>query len=230
MTATNDVPGPLRVFHMDDSGDSRTMTVFAALGIPYTQLDVAVEIWTGFRKELAADAHLRIPTDAPLHSQELAGGRGRAAFQSRSSGRDTHLLRCREVIRRGLMMTSQLPDRTVHAAYRFTDDYRRDRPALFTAFLAQLNTKLAADDEYGIVIVDGNGTESALRTAVRRLPAADRRICELQFISARDSHLLQAADMLAYSTFQDLAKREERRFMWGWSAPAFRADAGPREL
>ncbi|MFF2352303.1 DUF3800 domain-containing protein [Kitasatospora sp. NPDC058115] len=215
---------------MDDSGDGRSLVVFAALGVPDTQFDAATAAWTRFRQGLPVDVGLRIPDDAPLHSEELIGARGRAAFVSRTSDRETHRDRCRQVVRHGLLALGSLPLVSVHVAYRRTDDYRSDRPALFTEFLAQLNADLADAGEYGRVIVDGNGTDGASRNALRRLPSEDLRIRDLSFAPARHHHLLQAADMVAYAAFQDIAKAEAKRFMWGWSAPVFRSGPGPRAL
>ncbi|MFI2609891.1 DUF3800 domain-containing protein [Kitasatospora sp. NPDC018619] len=230
MTATVDASAPVRLIFVDDSGDSRTVPFFAGIEVPQSRLGSVMGAWAGFRAGLASEVGLRIPKDAPLHANELVAGRGRAAFQARDSHHATHLDRCREVVRHGLMAVGAMPDVTVSVVYRFTEAYKHGRPALFEAFMAKINARLAAAGEYGVVIVDGNGTDATLRTGLRRIPPADLRIRELRFTPAREHDLLQAADLVAYAAYQDVAKREERRFMWGWSALALRADADLHQL
>ncbi|POX56354.1 hypothetical protein C3489_04655 [Streptomyces sp. Ru71] len=222
---------PLRLYFVDDSGDGRAIVSFAALGLDLPQTSGALAHWLAFRAELAADARLLIPATAALHSHELAGGRGRHIHHSRSTDRDLHRRHAREVILRGLRAVSGFPGVRVRAVYRETDDYARDRPDLYAALLAQISEELATTGHHGVVIVDGDGTETALRHAHRRLPDPGRRVVgDPVFLAARTSQLLQAADMVAYAAFQTVAKRENRRFMWDWFGSVLPGADGPRAL
>jgi Protein of unknown function (DUF3800) len=209
---------PLRIYHVDDSGDGRNLIVFGALSLDVATYGEASRHWLEFRDELAEDPRLLIPATAALHAERLAGARGLHLHRSRSTDRATHRQHCQSVILRGLETIAKLPDVKVHAAYRHTHDYARDRPEVFAAFLQQIDSDLEAQGAYGVMIMDGNGTEHALRRALQNRPArGPRMLRDLVFRSARETQLLQAADMLAYATYQALAQRPNRRFMWDWS-------------
>lgn len=226
-----DSVAPLRLYFIDDSGDSRTIAAFGALGIDIAHSNDAMRHWLGFRAELAADARLLIPQSAALHSHKLVGARGRFVHLSRSSDPDLHRQHTREVILRGLHTVARIPGARVRTVYRETDNYGRDRPALYEALLQDINADLAATGHYGLLIVDGNGTEVALRRAHQRLPERERRVIgDPLFLPSPDSHLLQAADMIAYAAFQSIAKQESRRFMWDWFGSALPGADGPRAL
>ncbi|MFD8202147.1 DUF3800 domain-containing protein [Streptomyces sp. NPDC059701] len=222
---------PLRLYFVDDGGNARTTVCFAALGIDLAYVDAANQRWRTFRAELDADARLEIPAESSLHSVKLVGARGRHVHRSRSTDRITHRRHCQEVILRGLRTIAAIPGARVRVVYRETDDYGRDRPALYAALLRQLNAELAKSGTHGVVIVDGDGTESALRRAHRALPDDTRHIIgDPVFRPARDLGLLQGADMLAYSAYQSIAKHPSRAFMWHWFGSTFPGAHGPSAL
>lgn len=222
---------PLRLYFVDDGGDARTTACFASLGVDLGHVHVAEQRWRDLRAELYADARLEIPADSSLHSVDLAGARGRHVHRSRSTDRATHRQHCQEVILRGLRTIASMPGVRVRAVYRETNNYGRDRPALYAALLHELNRELAASGTHGVVIVDGDGTESALRRAHQALPDEGRHILgDPVFRPARELHLLQAADMLAYSSYQSIAKSESRAFMWHWFGSTFPGSHGPSAL
>lgn len=230
MTITT-AAAPLRLYYVDDSGDGRKIVAFAALGVDLDHSDDAMRQWLAFRAELSADARLLIPTTAPLHAEELAGVRGRHVHRARTADRELHRRHTREVILRGLHTVARFTGVRVRAVYRETDDYARDRPDLYAALLRQIDAELAATGRHGVLIVDGDGTEAALRRAHRSLSEAGRRIVgDPLFVPARENHLLQAADLVAYSAFQNIAKRENRRFMWDWFGEVLPGADGPRAL
>ncbi|MCX4783426.1 DUF3800 domain-containing protein [Streptomyces sp. NBC_01264] len=219
---------PHRDYEVDDGGDGSTSIHFAALGIDHPHRPAAERLWWEFREELAADPHLLIPASVPLHAVELAGPRGQFRW-SRSSSPVFHRRHMQEVILRGLRVIALFPGVRVRVVYRETNDYARDRPALFAALAHDLNAELAEDATYGRLIVDGDGREAALREAHRTLSPKGRYLTgDPVFEPARTRALLQAADFLAYAAYQAVAKRESRRFMWHWFAETFPDADGPR--
>ncbi|MBL1091993.1 MULTISPECIES: hypothetical protein [Streptomyces] len=217
--ATKESAAPLRIIYGDDAGDARTITAFASLSVHLDDLAAAKQELLRFRASLEEDPALRLPIHASLHAQDLAAGRGRHLYRAGLTGadREAHLAACRGVIRRGLETVAAVPGARVTAVYRETDDYGRDRPALQRAWLTRVNADLAAADEYGVVIVDGDGTDTCLVDAYHALPERDRRIVGVPlFESARINYFLQAADLLAYAAYQSVAKRPEREFLWDW--------------
>lgn len=229
--ATQESAAPLRLLYVDDAGDSRRTTVFASLSLPLDRMEAAKRGLLRFRSELEADPALGIPIDASLHAQDLVGARGRHVHRPGHADQGTHRDNCRGVILRGLRAVAELPGARVTAVYRETDDYGRDRPALYRAWLARINAELAASDEYGVVILDGDGTERPLIAAHRELPDGGRRVLgDPLFQSARINYFLQAADQLAYAAYQSVAKRPEREFMWDWFGAALPWADGPCAL
>ncbi|MFD7836961.1 hypothetical protein [Streptomyces sp. NPDC059761] len=222
---------PDRDHFIDDGGDGRTVIHFVSLGIDRAHRPAAERHWSDFRDELEVDPRLLIPASSPLHAVDLAAPRGEHAHRSRSTSPADHRRHMREVILRGLRVIAGMPGVRVRAVYRETLDYARDRPALYAAFVGELNAELAADGTYGRLTVDGNGTEVALRGAHRALPAAGRYIVgDPVFEPAKSRDLLQAADFLAYAAYQAVAKKNSRAFMWHWFATTLRDAEGPGAL
>ncbi|MGG2465909.1 DUF3800 domain-containing protein [Streptomyces sp. RGM 3693] len=230
--ATSDSAAPVRLVYVDDGGDARTLTAFAALSLRLDELEAAKRALMSFRATLETD--LGIPVDASLHAQDLVAGRGRHVYRPDLPGpaaRAAHLTNCRAVIHRQLQVIAELPGAQVTAVHRATDDYGRDRPALYRAWLARTNARLAASGEHAVVVLDGDGSERALIRAHRELPDADRRIQgDPVFLSARLNYFLQAADVLAFAAYQSVAKRPERAFMHDWFGTALPTADGPGAL
>ncbi len=217
-----------RDYFVDDGGDGRLSIHFASLGIDRVRRGAAERRWRDFRAELEADARLLIPAVSPLHAVDLAGVRGEYAHTSRSTSRANHRRHTQEVILRGLRVIAEMPGARVRSVYRETSDYARDRPALYAAFVRDLNAELAAEGAHGRLVVDGNGTETALRDAHRALPAEGRYVVgDPVFESAKSRDMLQAADFIAYAAYQAIAKKNSRAFMWHWFADTFPDVEGP---
>ncbi|MEU7068545.1 DUF3800 domain-containing protein [Streptomyces narbonensis] len=217
-----------RLYAIDDGGDGRSLVSFASLSLELPLLRAARHIWQGFRSQLAADPRLLIPTHAQLHAVDLARARGPHLHVSRSTDRSVHKRNTREVILRGLHTIADMPSGRVRVVYRRTERYGQDRPDLFAVLLAEIDAELAEAGTRGIVFVDGNGTERALADALRRLPDGGRRIAGgIRFRRARDHDLLQAADMIAYSAHQAVAKRDAGIEMAHWFGAALPHAEGP---
>ncbi|MFB7409532.1 DUF3800 domain-containing protein [Streptomyces sp. NPDC056202] len=188
----------------------------------------ARQIWQGFRTELAADPRLLIPAHAQLHAVDLARARGPHLHVSRSTDRCVHKRNTRDVILRGLQTIATMPSGQVRVVYRRTERYGRDRPDLFAVLLAEIDAELAEAGTRGIVLVDGDGTERALAAAITRLPDGGRRIAGgVRFRRSRDHDLLQAADMIAYTGHQAVAKRDAGIEMAHWFGATFPHAVGP---
>lgn len=94
--------------------------------------------------------------------------------------------------------------------------------------------ELAARAEYGLIFVDGNGTDSSYRTAHRGLKLDHRRILEDPIMTdSAMSQLVQIADLIAWCAFVATEKHPSHAFAWDWYdeflavRDPFR---GPREL
>lgn len=231
MTSENHALAALRIYYVDDSGDGRSSAVFGALGIDLEHHDRAERTWRRFRTALAVDQRLLIPAHHPLHAVELIAARGRYVHRSRSTDRREHRRHSAEVVLRGLGIFAGLPGVRTMVVHRRTSDYGRDRPLLYRRLLSRIQADLVASDRFGVVVIDGDGTESALRRAHRELPDDDRRLLgDPMFQSARQVGLLQAADFLAHLGFQNVAQKESHHFCWKWLLDAAPEVDGPLEL
>ena len=80
-----------------------------------------------------------------------------------------------------------------------------------------LEDLLAGVDGHAILIVDGDEHHPAYYGTHRELKLADRRIIEDPWMQGSHvSQLIQAADLVAYSAFQHLARRPDRDVLWNW--------------
>ncbi|MCK2241252.1 MULTISPECIES: DUF3800 domain-containing protein [unclassified Crossiella] len=80
-----------------------------------------------------------------------------------------------------------------------------------------LDLRLAENDEYGLIIMDGDGTDPSYRGAHRSLKLATRRIVEdPAFQGSHLSQLVQLADLVAYSAYMHVLRQPAKQLMWDW--------------
>ncbi|GAA1196252.1 hypothetical protein F4556_004699 [Kitasatospora gansuensis] len=230
-------PQPSSVYFVDDSGDSRKLAVLGWVEVDLDSspsgLDTVLSGWQTFRAELQADPYLNILPSDGLHAVDLAAGRGRPVYgvvrPLGSSAKQPY----RDVIRRALVAIDSLVGVRVGSAYRVGepgDSFGRTKQDLYEALVQHLNDRHAAAGTYASVVFDGNGTESGLRGAHRRLRGPRHIIGGPHLIPARDHDLLQMADLVAYVAFQELTRDERRRFLWDLLTGLIREAEGPLRL
>jgi Protein of unknown function (DUF3800) len=225
LTATR---SDVRVVYVDDSGNARDLAVIGWLAIDVPRWVEALEHWKAFRTELYEDEKVRIPVDYEFHAVNFIPGRGRPSLLESWNLQKHHR---GAVAIRALRTIAKMPGAQVGAAYRRTDDYARSRVELYEAWLRRLNTDLASHNSYAMVIVDGDGSEHALRRAHRGLPANQRRVIDDALHQPADqSHFLQCADLLAYTAYQNIARNPGREFMRDWFRSRLPQADGPTEL
>jgi hypothetical protein len=82
-----------------------------------------------------------------------------------------------------------------------------------------LDARLLRADELGMLVMDGDGTDGSYCSAHRALPLATRSLIEDPgFQHSRRSQWVQIADLVAYASYQHLARLPETRFAWNWHA------------
>ncbi|MFF3545953.1 DUF3800 domain-containing protein [Streptomyces platensis] len=218
---------PTRIYYVDDSGDARSLAVIGWLGIELTHWQLALDSWHHFRRSLHTDPDLDIRADDELHAVNLAAGRGRRLNDAVRTRGEVQKSRYRDVVRRGLETVAKMPGATAGAAFRRTRDIGRDRVGLYAAWIERLNAQHAASNSHALVVVDGDGTEHALRRAHRALQGGARHVIEDPFfVPAHGNHLVQAADLIVHAAFQHLARQPNREPLWEWF-PEILLDAGP---
>jgi hypothetical protein len=90
---------------------------------------------------------------------------------------------------------------------------------LYGALIAQFESELAVTDSLGLVVMDGDGSDTSYRSTHRRLKLDDRRIIEDAIhVDSRASQLVQMADLVAWSAMATIDRHPKNSFAWGWYA------------
>ena len=202
-------------FYVDDSGSETTgLTTFTFVRINPAAWAPAMQRWLAYRSRLYD--RYGIPASARLHATELAGGRGNiAAHPQWRRGRDGLA-----VIHEGLETIAALPGVSIGTAFRHTTArqkaFEREKQDLYRCTVAMINGDLAADGQYGTLVMDGDGSNNAYARAHRRLPGDDRRLLEDPFFRhASTSQWVQIADFAAWSAYRALrGARRDKAAAW----------------
>nr|WP_185921971.1 DUF3800 domain-containing protein [Streptomyces sp. WAC06614] len=127
-----------------------------------------------------------------------------------------------------LDLIGRFPGLTVHSVYSIDRDFRAAKRAAFSGLLRSLDAALVEDGRYAALTVDGDGTEH-LYTEVHEQVRPRRLIGPAAQVPAHESLWIQAADLVAYTACQAVARQPEREFMWYWHAQHLPKAPPPRE-
>lgn len=80
-----------------------------------------------------------------------------------------------------------------------------------------LDRRLQVDGELGLLVMDGDGTDSSYYAAHRDLDLGTRALIEdPAFQNSHRSQWVQIADLIAYAGYQHLVRLPEKQFAWEW--------------
>ncbi|MER7702331.1 hypothetical protein ABTX81_05455 [Kitasatospora sp. NPDC097605] len=212
-------PLPNSVYFIDDSGN-RDISAFGFIRVP--QIDgwaTADAAWTVFLKELELNPHFVYTPNYKLHAVDLLAGRGRLLHPAGGSAPTPRQRNeVATIVLRGLRTLSQVPNLTVGAVYR----RGATREDLYADLVDMINNRHALAGSSCQLIVDGNGTEQALRSVHDRLPTDRRHVLGDPLLApARSLPLLQAADFVAHTAYQAAVQLPHRAFMSHWYRQVF---------
>ncbi|GAA1898134.1 DUF3800 domain-containing protein [Streptantibioticus ferralitis] len=220
-----------RIFYIDDSGaESTGYVVYGWAEVDIAQWSKALRRWLDFRKRLYTDAG--IPADYELHATQFIPGRGEPsgnrAWDRRKKNRA-------QVAQNALATIAAMPGTFAGAVYRHTPKrgraYHGERAAVYEALLADLDARLGATGDHGVIVMDGDGSDPTYQREHRKLKLATRHIVEDPwFLGSNTSQPVQAADLLAYTAYQAVQRHEGKRFMWDWWARLLPAADPPRKI
>ena len=197
------------IAYIDDSGDENT-AVYTALLIPAEKWNLTLGKWLSFRKQLY-DGY-SIPADFELHATELLAGKGRPA-PSLTYGVNTDMGKRKRVFNLAVAQIGMLTD--VKMISKVMAHGAPD--ACYRSLLAEVDSQLAAEDSWAVMIVDGQGGDGTHKAAHRDLKLTSRRILEDPwFVDSKVSQFVQMADIASYSVFQAHGVNPTRQFMWGY--------------
>lgn len=209
---------PVRLIYVDDSGAE------AGGVVSYSWVSVCADDWNmGLQEVLAWRTWMRdehgIAKAYELHMTKFANGRGNPStfgdvWNRRKANRSFVIDATFERFSRwSWMRAGTIFARTT--AKR--EGYRDERARVYRELLDKLEDELATAGEWGIVYMDGDGTDPSYRRAHRDLDIGSRRI--LEDPSFQHSHLsqwIQIADVVAYAAYQHVLRLPEKRFAWDW--------------
>lgn len=206
-----------RLFYVDDSGTVDTgWVVYSWVECALSDWREGLRDWLDFRKQLYRDS--RIPPAYELHCSKFLNGRGNP---STDHSWNRHKRNRRTVVRDGLTVIGRCPQLSVGAVYRQTAakgaDYAAERASVYEALVNSVDTRLASQGNFGLIFMDGNGSDSTYYDAHRGLKLARRHVMEDPlFQPAHRSQWVQMADLLAYAAYQSRARQGAKRYSWHW--------------
>lgn len=216
-----------RFIYADDSGYlDKGWIVFGWLELSASDWDRVLAHWLAFRKKLVAD--YSVPVVQEIHTTHVVYGRSKDSISTnpperiRAGNREWKAALGREVLVRCLQAIRDCPDIEVGVAYFRTNKRGReiseDRELAYTRLVAMWDQQLRHQDDYGIVGMDGDGTDPIYYKAHRALDDLfNRRVIEdPMFHSSQRSQWTQMADVIAWSGFTHLWKHDSNEFAWNW--------------
>ena len=192
-------------FYLDDSGAQDTgFVVYSWIEACPEAWPAGLRHWLDLRKELYRD--YQVGADEELHATAIYGGR---KLPSTSAMFNQSKKQRHELLERATEAIGQNPHIKIGTVYRRTSDrgkkYARHRTEVYGKLISHLDGRLIADDHYGQIFMDGDGSDRTYHQAHRSLPLATRRILEDPIYQG--SHLsqwVQMADIVAWTTYQSI--------------------------
>lgn len=204
------------VFYVDDSGAEETGIVSASwLECSARDWHSVRDHWLDMRRKLSRTYGVAAST--VLHSTLFVGGRKNPSNDPRFNATKEMRHEAMEFVLGSLGGCSELRIGTI---YRRTDkrkaEFFTEKVDLFGRLFAHLDTRLGEAGENGMIYVDGR--ERGAERYRRAFRSRQRRniIEEPNFQQAKGRQLLQAADVVAWTTYQSILRYPGKERFAGW--------------
>ncbi|WP_409483022.1 DUF3800 domain-containing protein [Arsenicicoccus dermatophilus] len=207
----------MRLVYVDDSGaEISGIVAYSWVELVDGDWSIALGRWLDWR-DLLWERH-QIGKAVEIHSTSFVNGRGRPSLNDEWNASKA---RRRAVFVQGLDAIAGAGCLRVGTVYARTTgrrgDYRAERLRVYGELVSVLDGHLAGAGELGIVVMDGDGTDTGYLGAHRALRLRTRRIVEdPMFQHSSRSQWLQMADMVAYSAYQEILQEPAKAFAHGW--------------
>ncbi|TFV52577.1 DUF3800 domain-containing protein [Blastococcus sp. TF02A-35] len=204
------------MFYVDDSGVENTgWATFSWIQTTPNGWRAMLRRWLDLRKELYEQ--FRIPPSVEIHATKFLGSRGRPSTDPAFNHRKQRI-QAAELM---LSTIAGMPGVGIGTAYRHTtargSRYAEEKADLYLSLTQHLDQQLADAGNLGLIFMDGTGTDPTYRRAHRALKLATRSIVEDPIFQG--SHLsqpVQAADLIAWTTYQHLLRHPGKKQFWTW--------------
>jgi hypothetical protein len=224
---------PFTIFYVDDSGSNETgYMVYSWLELSPENWGPVLRPWLDFRKTVVRD--FQIPITTEIHATYYMGGRSRPSTNDQVNRSKASLI---AVVQRSLETLSQCPELRIGTVWRKVatgKGFGAKKDAFYSDFIAYLEQRFAASNGYGMIFMDGNGTDLSYTRAHCGLKLSDRRLIEDPiFYPSHTSQPVQMADVIAWTTYQSLLRHPGKKAYWGWYDQYLKAadiNGGPVEL
>ncbi|MDO9399034.1 MAG: DUF3800 domain-containing protein [Herbiconiux sp.] len=215
-------PHLTRLIYVDDSGHPATgLVVYGWVEFAPDRWAAVLDQWLQMRRRLWRECG--IPVSRELHATDFVNGRGKIA--ARIPARHVHGGTehwkdfGREVAESCLETLRSTEGLTVGAVFRHgpSDDVARTRREAYGALIRRFEAELECAGALGLVFMDGDGTDEAYRAAHRDLGLVRRHVIEdALHLDSAGSHLVQMADLVAWSANAAIGAAAKNRFAWDW--------------
>lgn len=222
-----------RLIYIDDSGSYQTkIAVYGWVELPVTSWRAALRGWLNWRQALYDS--VGIPVSYELHATKFVNGRGRPTgtpWDEVKSHRGP-------VVAEALRTIVGLPGVRTGAVFRQAAPGHKHRESMadtYASLVRELDGRLTAAGEFGMIVMDGDGTDPSYRSAHRELKLATRSLIEDPlFQGSHLSQLVMMADLVAYTAYMHLVRIPTKEQTWNWYREIVGAaavtGAEPREL
>lgn len=210
-------PRPTRLIYVDDSGAEVTgFATFSWIEVPLDEWGAALEEVLEWRSDLTR-VH-QIPKHFELHATKFANGRGAPSLDPTWNVRKAHRSAVLDEAFARFATWSWLRAGTVYSESALRRvAFAKERARVYAELIGHLDDRLAAAREWGLLVMDGDGTDTSYITAHRELPIRTRSLIEdPAFQHSSRSQWVQIADVIAYAAYQKLVAIPEKQFAWGW--------------
>lgn len=206
---------PTRLIYVDDSGAEVTgYATYSWIEVPLDDWRPALEQILDWRAQLTAEHH--IPKNYELHAVNFANGRGNPSLDEAWNRRKAHRLTVLEDAFSRFAQWEWLRAGTVYSKTSLRrDHFGRERARVYGELVALLDQRLSKAGEWGLLVMDGDGSDSSYITAHRSLPIDTRSLIEdPAFQNSSRSQWVQIADLVAYAAYQSIALIPGKEFAW----------------
>lgn len=228
-----DPRAPTRLFYVDDSGEPKSgLAVFGWVEIEPANWVATLDCWHELRRMLWRE--YGVPISRELHTSEYVHGRGRISKKVparhqhggepywKDLGRDV-AIQCLDQLR-------SIQGLTIKSVFQVgePEHLALTKNQLYIRFLLEAQQKLSSDDAFGLVFIDGDGSDKSFRAAHRAMESPDRSIVEDAIhLTSSDSYFIQMADLVAWTALASIERSPRNEFASGWYE-TYLAERDPR--